>query len=97
MSTWDDVKKSIRTVANKVVVKTDELADDAAQAIRKKTTEAHLCESYEQLGRVSYRILCEEQGSLEELLQDADFITAKQQVESLQKTLEEHEKKQSRA
>ena len=57
MSTWDDVKNSFRTVTNKVICKTDALAEEASLSIKKKTIEAHLAEAYEKLGKIAYRML----------------------------------------
>lgn len=59
MSTWEDLKSNFRVAANKVVCFTDELAEEAALAVRKKTAEAHLSEAYEALGRISYRLFWE--------------------------------------
>ena len=57
MSTWNDVKNSFRAVTNKVICKTDALAEEASLSIKKKTTEAHLAEAYERLGKITYRAL----------------------------------------
>ena len=64
MSTWNDIKCGFRSIANKVIVETDELAEDAALAIKKKTAEAHLSEAYEKLGRISYRLLADEDSAI---------------------------------
>ena len=60
MSAWEDVKSGVRSVANKVICRTDELAEEASLSIKRKTAEAHLNEAYEKLGRACHPFLLQE-------------------------------------
>ena len=59
MFTWEDMKSGFRSAVNKVISKTDALAEEASLSIKKKTAEVHLTEAYEKLGRLVYRFRAE--------------------------------------
>lgn len=84
MSTWNDVKTGMRTVTNRVICKTDALAEEAALALKKKTVEAHLAAAYEKLGRVTYSFSKKGEGALSE---HEPYLQAIAKVEELRKEL----------
>ena len=84
MSTWNDVKTGVRTVTNRVICKTDALADEAALLLKKKSVEAHLSAAYEKLGRIVYQYTSKGEESFSER---SDFIAAKKEVEQLRREL----------
>ena len=85
MSGWKDLKVGIRSAANKVICRTDELAEEASLTLKKKSAEAHLAEAYERLGRATYRVLSDKKYEGEDLRTD-------QSIESLISEVEEWRK-----
>ena len=75
-TTWDDIKKSADHLAQKVVVKADDLTDMAALIIRKKTQEARLSEAYEELGKLYYKVSVKAEGKCDELDRVRSKITS---------------------
>jgi hypothetical protein len=55
MASWETIKTRIGKVTNKVVSKTEEVADTASKHVKLKTIEGNLSEKYELLGRLAYR------------------------------------------
>ena len=84
MSAWNDMKAGFRKITKTVICKTDELADDAALLLKKKTVEAHLSEAYEKLGRVSYRLLSKE-GAV--ICEDEEVLGVSCEITKLEKDL----------
>ena len=58
-SSWNDFKKDLKHAANTFVKKTDELANEASIALRKKTAQVELYRAHERLGRLIYPYLQE--------------------------------------
>jgi hypothetical protein len=85
MSGWKDLKVGIRSAANKVICRTDELAEEASLTLKKKSAEAHLAEAYERLGRAAYRVLSDKKYEVEN-------IRADQSIESLIGEVEDRRK-----
>ena len=83
MSAWNDMKAGFRQITNTVIRKTDELASEAALAVKRKTTEAHLANAYEKLGRISYKLLAKG----DSIREDESFIAAACEVTRLRKEL----------
>lgn len=86
MPIWDDIKSGVRSLTNTVIRETDELAEEASLAIKKKTVEAHLAEAYENLGKVSYRLLSEEDAAIR---QNQELSDAVKEVDRLRAELNE--------
>ena len=84
MSAFQDIRAGFRKVTNTVIRKTDELAEEAAIAVKKKTVEAHLSEAYEKLGRISYQLLSKEGTSIRE---NEEFLAASCEVTRLRREL----------
>mgnify|MGYP003302434704 CR=1 FL=1 len=55
MASWETIKTRISKVTNKVVSKTEEVADTASKHVKLKTIEGNLSEKYELLGRLAYK------------------------------------------
>ena len=50
-ASWEDIKRGIRSVTDKVILETEELAEDAALAIKRKNAETRLSDAYAALGK----------------------------------------------
>lgn len=57
MANWNDICATAKTVANKAMQKTGEMADLAAMKIRLKALESKRDEQYKRLGKLTYRQL----------------------------------------
>lgn len=54
MSTWRDIRRTVKKVASKAVSKTGDLSDTASLHVKLAKKEAFLADLYEQFGRVAY-------------------------------------------
>ena len=57
MANWEEIRVTAKTVANRAMQKTGELADLAAMRIRLKALESRRDELYRKLGQLTYRQL----------------------------------------
>ncbi len=55
MSTWRELRRSVKKVASKAVSKTGDLSDTASLHVKLARKEALLADIYEQFGRVAYQ------------------------------------------
>jgi hypothetical protein len=62
MSTWEDLKRSLGTIADKTATKTRELTDAAALKIKIANKEADRDLEYKRLGKLTYAKLKASQG-----------------------------------
>ena len=76
MSTFSRFVRAVKRTAKKVVTKTEEVADNAAAAVKIRTLQIDIDEQYEKLGELVYRDLHTEENLEEEKLQVIAAIDA---------------------
>ncbi len=107
MASWETIKTRIGKVTNKVVSKTEEVADTASKHVKLKTIEGNLSEKYELLGRLAYRHIkggevSEEKvnaltAQISSLLANKKQIKAELEAEKARKEAEKQAKKDAKA
>ncbi len=84
MSAFQDIKAGFRKISKTVISRTDELAEEAALAVKKKAVEAHLSEAYEKLGRIAYQLLAKDGAAIRD---DEEFLVVSCEISRLRKEL----------
>ena len=94
-SSWNDFKQDLKHAANTFVKKTDELANEASIALRKKTAQVELYRAQARLGRLIYPYLKENRdvSSDEEIRNALSEVNRRaEELASYQQTAEQESK-----
>ena len=89
MSTWKDIRRTVKKAAAKAVVKTGELSDTASLHVKIAKKEASLEELYEQFGRVEYQKIktnADVDYKIKVLIEKIDIVRA--EIHNLKRSLE---------
>ena len=79
MPTWEEFCNGLKKITNKVIVKTEELADTASLHLKLAQKEANLSELYEEFGKLTYDQIKQENSNeekAEDLIKKLDTLTA---------------------
>jgi cob(I)alamin adenosyltransferase len=93
MANWNEIKSGVGRAANKTIKKAGEIADAASMKLKLKTLNVKLTESYETLGRLTYKQIKTERSQAEDISKVIERIDKyREDIKKLKKEIEDAKK-----